>query len=151
MLARAGAGRLSGSSLGRPNIVRADRIVRLFAISVAAAAVLWFCVFGLPPRLTLSASERSSYDQLRSARYFAGPAVGIAGDEPPESKALRSLLSRREGGKAFKYLLFTGTPAGKLYGLVGLRHTNPVLFAVAVQPFRLWPGNVETIFGCVGE
>jgi len=42
-----------------------------------------------------------------------------------------------------KYLLLTGSRAGRVYALVGLRHTNPMFFHAVVQPFRLWPGEVN--------
>lgn len=119
------------------------------ALSVAIAS--WLLVFGLPPALQLPVEDLVRYDRLSKAKWFAGPAVGIGGDEPQESKALRALASRPSGGRAFKYLLLTGTTAGKMYALVGLRHTNPLFFRIAVQPFRVWPGEVETVFGCVGQ
>jgi hypothetical protein len=108
----------------------------------------WLAVFGPPPRLVLSPSAVAAYETLSKAEYFAGPAVGIAGVEPRESKALRSLAADPRGGSAFRYLLLNASPAARLYGLVGLRHTNPTLFRVAVQPFRIWPGDVQTWFGC---
>jgi hypothetical protein len=38
---------------------------------------------------------------------------------------------------------------GRLYALAGLKRTNPSLFPVVVQPFKLWPGEVSTFFGCI--
>lgn len=121
------------------------------AVVGALIGVGWLLLVGLPPSIALSVSELSSYNHLVSAEYFAGPAAGIAGTEPDESKALRLLAASRNGGAAFKYLLIRGTAAGKLYALVGLRHTNPSFFQIVVQPFRIWPGEVQTIFGCVGQ
>jgi hypothetical protein len=122
-------------------------IIAVIAASVGAGLI----TMGLPPAFRLPVDDLVSYNRLSKAEYFAGPAVGIAGTEPQLSKDLRSLASHRGGGNAFKYLLFTGTPAGKMYALVGLRHTNPLVFWVAVQPFRVWRGEVDTIFGCVGQ
>lgn len=131
--------------------MRARRFSFLIAIGGVVAGTLWFLAFGLPPSLVLSDANLSHYNSLVNAAYFAGPAVGIAGAEPDESKALRALAADPRGGNAFKYLLFTGSQAGKLYALVGLRHTNRIFFSLAVQPFRAWPGEVQTFFGCVGE
>jgi hypothetical protein len=50
----------------------------------------------------------------------------------------------------FKYVLLRGSNAGRIYALIGLRRTSPWFFRAAVQPFRIWPGDVVTIFGCVG-
>lgn len=121
------------------------------AVVGALMGVGWLFLMGPPPSVALSASELSSYDHLLSAESFAGPAVGIAGTEPDESKAVRLLAASRNGGTAFKYLLIRGTTAGKLYALAGLRHTNPSFFQIVVQPFRIWPGEVQTISGCVGR
>ena len=63
----------------------------------------------------------------------------------------RSSISVGLMAVAMTGIWFTGSRAGKLYGLVGLRHTNRRLFTVAVQPFRIWPGEVETQFGCIGQ
>ena len=38
---------------------------------------------------------------------------------------------------------------GKLYALAGLRRTSPNFYAVVSTPFRVWPGSVETFFGCI--
>lgn len=122
---------------------------RWMIAALGAAIASWLLVFGLPPAWQLPVEDLVRYDLLTKAKWFAGPAVGIAGVEPAESKALRALASRPDGGRAFKYLLFTGTTAGKMYALVGLRHTNPLFFKIAVQPFRVLPGDVETFFGCV--
>ncbi len=120
-------------------------------MTFGAAALLWLVVVGAPPSLVLSDTSLAHYRCLRDTKAFSGAAVGIAGEEPAESKAIRALTADRRGGTAFRYLLFTGSRAGKLYGLVGLRHTNRRLFTIAVQPFRVWPGEVETQFGCIGQ
>jgi hypothetical protein len=117
------------------------------AVGVAVAS--WLLMFGLPPASQFTVDDLVRYDCLSHAQWFAGPAVGIGGVEPAESKALRALASHHSGGRAFKYLLFTGTTAGKMYALVGLRQTNPLFFRIAVQPFRIWPGDVATFFGCI--
>ena len=117
----------------------------------AIIAGSWFFVFGLPPSFTLVADDLESYRTLQQAEYFLGPAVGVSGMEPEESIAIRQLAARPGGGKAFKYLLVTGKPAGKMYALIGLRHTNPLFFSIAIQPFRIWPGEIHTISGCIGQ
>lgn len=123
----------------------------LISLFVAVVIAAWLLLFGLPPSLVLSVADLASYDLLLNAKGFAGPAVGIAAAEPDVMKAFRALASHDGGGAAFKYLLLRGSTAGKLYALAGLQRTNPVFFRIAVQPFRLWPAEVDTIFGCVGE
>lgn len=119
---------------------------------VVVAAVLtgaWLLIMGAPPSLVLPPTERAHYETLCNTESFSGRAIGIAAVEPPESRAFMALAAHPRGGSAFKYLLLRGTMAGRIYALVGLRRTNPAFFSVAVQPFRLWPGNVATTFGCV--
>jgi hypothetical protein len=122
---------------------------RKAAFVIASALGLWVVVIGLPPTLLLSPGDTANYQLLLKAKYFSGRAVGFLAVEPPEARAFVSLAGHRGGGTAFKYLLFRGTPAAKIYALVGLRRTNPAFFSVAVQVFRFWPGEVETFFGCI--
>jgi hypothetical protein len=122
---------------------------RNIAFVIVVTLVAWVVIVGLPPTLLLSPGDRADYERLVNAKYFAGPAVGFLAVEPPEARALVSLAAHPGGGTAFKYLLVRGSPAGKIYGLVGLRRTNPAFFRVAVQVFRFWPGEVDTFFGCV--
>jgi hypothetical protein len=104
---------------------------------------------GLPPSVVLSTQEMAHYETLRSAKYFASRGVGIAGVEPPEARAFVALARSSHGATAFKYLLIRGSMAGKVYALVGLRRVSPAFFQLAVQPFRVWPGEVDTFFGCI--
>jgi hypothetical protein len=46
-------------------------------------------------------------------------------------------------------LLQTGTPAGQLYALAGLRVTNPQLFSETARDFRTFPPTVPTLDGCI--
>ena len=112
-------------------------------------ALGWVLLIGLPPSLILTRHERAQYEILRDAKYFASRAVGFGAVEPPEARALVTLAKSRHGGTALKYLLVRGSVAAKVYALVGLRRTNPIFFRIAVQPFRVWPSEVVTFFGCI--
>lgn len=127
-----------------------DRRRRTLLVVLPALSVgVWLLVMGPPPSLVLPRAEREQYEILVKADSFAGRAVGIAGIEPPEAHAFMKLAAHPRGGTAFKYVLLRGTTAAKIYALTGLRRTNPRFFSVAVQPFRIWPGRVETVFGCI--
>lgn len=124
---------------------------RAFRIAILAGglALVWIAAFGLPPSWILSREQKADYELLVAAKYFASRAIGYAAVEPPEARAFMSLASHPGGSTALKYLLLRGSPAGKIYALVGLRRTNPWFFSIAVQPFRVWPGEVTTFFGCI--
>ena len=124
---------------------RTSRIV--LAVAVVLAVIVG--VFGLPPSIALSEAELGDYRTLLNATEFAGPSVGFAGVTPEVVAALRRLERSENGSTAFKYAVLQGTTAAKLYGLVGLKRRSPVTFAVFVQPFRVWPGDVPTFFGCI--
>ena len=124
------------------------RAIRV-AFIVGSGVLAWIVVFGLPPSWVLSPEQKSNYELLLNAQYFASRAVGYAAVEPPEARAFMSLATHRGGATALKYLLLRGSPAGKIYALIGLRRTSPLFFWVAVQPFRIWPGEVVTFFGCI--
>ena len=123
--------------------------VRLASVLTGVVLASWVLVIGLPPSLVLSRDDRAHYQTLRHAKYFASRAVGFGAVEPPEARAFVALARSRHGSTAFKYLLLQGSVAAKVYALVGLRRTNPIFFRVAVQPFRVWPGEVVTFFGCI--
>ena len=114
------------------------------------AIALWLVVMGLPPTLVLTPDEEAQYEVLVDAKSFAGPVVGL-GVESREAVAMRYFAAHPHGDTVFRHLIVRGEQAGKLYGLIGLRRTSPRLFKLVVQPFRVSPGKVVMIFGCVPE
>ncbi|HEV7768580.1 MAG TPA: hypothetical protein VGQ76_26520 [Thermoanaerobaculia bacterium] len=106
--------------------------------------------FGVPPILYLSGDDRAAYDLVANAEYFSTPHVGIGGDTPDVVHAFRR-LSRHQRSAAFRHMLLSGSPAGRLYALTALRRLNPAVFWPAAQILRFWPGQVQTLSGCVGE
>jgi hypothetical protein len=125
------------------------KIMKRIGIGVIGASLVWLLVIGPPPVAVLNSQELAQYRTLANAPYFASPAVGFLAAEPDEAKAFVGIAKARWGGTVFKYVLLRGTIAGKVYALAGLRRTNPRFFWVAVQPFRMWSGEVTTFFGCV--
>src|ERR1043165_4598686 len=138
-----GSGRGTGD-----DIMSKKRIIRIAVVSTAMMTG-WFIAFGPPPSWILAAQDKANYQRLLHAPYFASRAVGFLAVEPPEASAFVALASHRGGGTALKYALLRGTPAARIYALVGLRRTDPAFFWIAGQPFRVLPGTVTTFFGCV--
>lgn len=128
---------------------RRARVSRYLLFSVVLGVALFLLLFGLPPQVAFSDARLRDYKILVKASQFAGPHVGFAAVTPEAVAALRRLEASESGPTAFKYALLQGTTAAKLYALVGLKRTSPNTFAVFVQPFRIWPGYVPTMFGCV--
>jgi hypothetical protein len=91
-----------------------------------------------------------SMDILRSAHRFEAGAVGAAGSVPTSVVAWLTIARSRTADSLFRELLFTSTPAGRLYALAGLRKTNPGLFTDVARHLRMTDTSVPTLNGCIG-
>jgi len=63
--------------------------------------------------------------------------------------ALRALLKQPDPTKQLEGLLTNATPAGQLYGLLGLRIRDHEAYDKAIKDFRVPEIDVETIGGCM--
>lgn len=88
---------------------------------------------------------------LRNASEFAGAAVGYGGTVPTAVVAWLTIVSHPSARNLFQDLLHTGTPAGRMYGLAGLRAIHIPLFRVHAEPLRRSRAWVNTLFGCIGS
>jgi len=87
---------------------------------------------------------------LRNAERFSSAGVGVAGITPNEVMAWRVISFRADAESTFLKLLDTGTPAGQLYALAGLRFRNDSVFARKASRFKARADQVQTIRGCIG-
>ncbi|MFD0892746.1 hypothetical protein KBB96_15090 [Luteolibacter ambystomatis] len=86
---------------------------------------------------------------LKSAQQFAIGGVGIAGTTSPAESALRALLNRPDAVAECKKLVSDATPAGKLYGLLGLKLKDAKAFEEAFPAFKDSKTAVSTASGCI--
>jgi len=98
----------------------------------------------------LTPEGRKAFTLLQKAQRFTDDAVGDGGETPPEVRALCVLWKERAPADAFRELLRSGTTAGKLYALCGLREAAPETFEKEVGALRQSREEVAIQFGCTG-
>lgn len=117
--------------------------------------ILWMCTlaFCATSALALPGSQEGQKAQttLKTAPYFAMGGVGFAGQTSPGEKALRVLLKEKDATTAFQTLLKEANSAGQLYALLGMKQTDPKLFAQVVVPYRKKMDKVKTMAGCIAD
>ena len=84
----------------------------------------------------LSEKGREAYFRLQSAIMFRLGPVGFTGETSPEELALQSLLSEGDAVESLRSLCRSGTAAGSLYGLMGLRKRDIRVFKEELQLYR---------------
>jgi len=86
---------------------------------------------------------------LERAPGFSSVAVGEAAITPSEVLAWRVILQSPEADATFKRLLASGSVAGRLYALTGLRLTDHAYYQQAVKRMLMSGGSVRTTRGCI--
>lgn len=121
--------------------------IAVLTIGVALA----FGVRGLEPSSTaaLTSRQREAFEYLRTAERLEMPTVGFLVARSRGYLAMRILRRSVNADAAFKELLQSGTPAGQLYGLCGLYHSDPIRFSSALPRYRADTGTVEMFWGCI--
>lgn len=84
---------------------------------------------------------------LRAPRY-TGAAVGEGADTPHEIHALTLLLAARELSP-LQRLVREGSPAGRVFGLLGLQVLDEAAYQAALVGLREDQAPVTTFFGCI--
>jgi hypothetical protein len=103
---------------------------------------------GSPPG-SASAMD-AQVEALKHAQTFVSTEVGALKVTSEESNLFRAVMRRPDARLKFEDMLRTGAPAGKLYGLCGIKLMTPRAFDAAVEPFLRDTGSVDTQVGCVG-
>lgn len=125
----------------------------LFARAVAASVVVMLVIAATGvhwdgsqmPRLR--AREVEAFEYLRNAEQVEAPVVGFAAQFSGGYLAMRILHRSPHADAAFKALIRSGTPAGRIYGLMGVRKTDRLYFEVVSRAYGR--GSVETFSGCL--
>jgi hypothetical protein len=97
------------------------------------------------------ANSQKAYTTLKTAHYFALGGVGFAGTTSEGENALRILLKPKDAVPLFQKLLKEANREGQLYALLGLRLTNPTVFAREVTPFLSMQAKAHTMSGCIAS
>jgi hypothetical protein len=86
---------------------------------------------------------------LHEAASFAMGGVGVAGTMSAGERALRQILKEPDAVSRLESMIPNASPAGKLYGLLGLRARDRTAYAGALEICRPTDAKVETARGCM--
>jgi hypothetical protein len=109
------------------------------------AALLFAALYFPGAALTPAESEIP----LRKAGSFAMGGVGYAGSMSAGERALRKILKAPNAVAQLESMIPNATPAGKLYGLLGLRARDRAAYARALEMCRATDTKIETAHGCI--
>jgi hypothetical protein len=126
--------------------MNASRFTLLRAMICFGAIALIVGFLGEP---ALAGEKSGSYETVQRAESFTVGGVGVAGTRTKQELAFRELIKQPQAGLNFRKLLEHGSPAGKMYGLLGLKLTDRNGFAEALPHFTECETKMETIGGCM--
>jgi len=86
---------------------------------------------------------------LQKTGMFALGGIGVAGMMSEGERALRKMLKEQDGTARLEKLVLSGSPAGKLYALLGLRIRDRAAYERALEKCRTLDAKVETARGCI--
>jgi hypothetical protein len=92
--------------------------------------------------------EVNHYETVRAAPDFSIGPGGAAGVRSLAEISLRKLLKTPTAAADCRKLVIEGTPAGQLYGLLGLKLLNDPSYPSVVVPFRNSQVKVTVVDGC---
>src|SRR5256714_11531996 len=109
-------------------------------------------VFGVAAVLFLTGicpARRDLDGGFESGGSFALGGVGVAGTMSAGERALLEVLKQPDAVARLEAMLANASPAGKLYGLLGLRIRDPAAYERALEKCRSTDAIVATARGCM--
>jgi hypothetical protein len=123
-------------SCGEPaGVPRSDAVVSTDAAAITAKRV--------------TTVSPSALDLLLTDSVFASAQVGYAGAPSRQARALRTLLADPRRADLLQQLWHEGTPAGRLYALIGFALTDSVAFQHNARLIASDGRVIPTMMGCV--
>ena len=93
-------------------------------------------------------AQEVALECLLRARTYTGAAVGEGGDTPHEIHALTLLLAGKDL-HPLQRLVREGSPAGRVFGLLGLQALDEPAYQAAFAVLREDQAPLTTFFGCI--
>jgi hypothetical protein len=111
---------------------------------------LWFCaVIFVSPEFVGAEKQIALEAALQKTGMFALGGIGVAGTMSEGERALREMLKEPDATARLEKLVSSGSPAGKLYALLGLRIRDRAAYERALEKCRTLDGKIETARGCI--
>jgi hypothetical protein len=124
--------------------------IAILVAGLAAATTAWRPqAFAGESVLLLSPRQDEAFHYLMSTERFEMPHLGIIGVHSGGFLAMRILSRAPEADLGFKELVTRGTPAGQLYGLIGVRRTDPYFFRMNSWRCARRTDSLRVADGCV--
>jgi|GEM_PF-1614940 len=138
-----------GSIAFRRAAALSSAVIVTFVGLAAATAAFEPRLFAPDLAMSLTPRQREAFHYLMTAPYLAGSHVGIGGTHSGGYLAMRVLSRSTDADAAFKSLVLHGTVAGQLYGLIGVRRTDPLFFRANAWRCARRRDDIDFIQGCV--
>jgi len=138
-----------GSIAFRRAAALSSAVIVTFAGLAAATAAFEPRLFAPDLAMSLMPRQREALHYLMTSQYLAGPHIGIGGSRSGGYLAMRVLSRSSDADAAFKSLVLHGTVAGQLYGLIGVRRTDPYFFRANAWRCTSRHDDIDFIQGCV--
>jgi hypothetical protein len=106
-------------------------------------------VCALTAVVAFAEQQISSEAVLQKTQMFALGGIGVAGTMSEGERALREILKQPDALARLEALLANGSPAGKLYALLGLRIKDRPRYERARDKFPKLEMKIETARGCM--
>jgi hypothetical protein len=87
----------------------------------------------------------TDYETVRTAEQFSIGATGIAATIAPAETSLRRILLTSTAAEDCRKITVEGTPAGQLYGLLGLKLLKDATYPATAARYRF--SRVEVLVG----
>ena len=111
---------------------------------------LWLCAAILASaEFSRAEKQLASEAVLQKTGMFALGGIGVAGTMSEGERALREILKEPDATARLAKLLSNGSPAGKLYALLGLRIRDRAASERALEKCRALDAKIETARGCI--
>jgi hypothetical protein len=138
-----------GSIAFRRATALSSAVIVTFAGLAAATAAFEPRLFAPDLAMSLTPRQREAFHYLMTAGYLQGTHIGIGGSRSGGYLAMRVLSRSSDADAAFKSLVLHGTVAGQLYGLAGVRRTDPLFFRANAWRCARRRDTIDFIQGCV--
>jgi hypothetical protein len=86
---------------------------------------------------------------LEKSQCFRVDPAGVAGVIPNEMIALQRIMKRDDASAVLEELYSKGSPAGKLYALLGLRFVNKARYEELIPQLKQNTDKINTQSGCI--
>ncbi len=112
---------------------------------------VFLCLAALSTGAVPAAEPGQPQSVLMTVNTFAIGGVGVAGTISSGEQALRELLKQSDAVSRCQALVEKASPAGQLYGLLGLKWKDEAAFQLALKKHAGSRTRVQSMSGCILE